>query len=202
MKTALTVGCGSINGSVIIDTLVGQGYQVINIGSSLHPAAQNIAVVWKDLGIAELHKLLKFDSQFDFVFFNHNASSLNQMDFEFDKLDTLDSWKLVKNWQHSYWLSCQLPFLLLHTIRKNLTKSTKIGFMLSGTMMWDRQDSIQYPDYSSQKYFNYLAMQCLSKHYQTFGIMPNFNQKDSQNKLKSVIINVCSNDMKNNIFQV
>lgn len=200
MKQALTIGCGSSNSNIIVDTLVEQGYVVTNIGNSTHPKATNIQIQWNELQITNLHKLCKINGVLDFVFFNQNGSSLNHNNFDFSSLDTLGAWKLVKDWQQSHWISCQMPFLLLHTLKQNLTSSTKIGWMLSSTMRWDNSNATAYPDYSSQKYFNYLAMRCIGDHHQTFGIMPDFSKDDAHNKLKNIIKQVCTQDINNKLF--
>jgi hypothetical protein len=202
MKQALTIGCGSGNGSVIIDTLLEKGYKVINVGTSSHPGATNIQVKWSELQITNLHKLVKPDGNLDFVFFSQNGSSLNSDNFDFANTDMLYAWKLVKDWQQTHWISCQMPFLLLHTLKKHLTADTKIGWMLSSTMKWTNLNAEKYPDYSSQKYFNYLAMQGTGKHYQTFGIMPDFSGPGSQDRLKEVIEQVCDNDVNCQLFEV
>ena len=200
MKHALTIGCGSKNGKTIIDTLLEKNYLVTNIGSSSHPGAHNVTVNWNDIKIPDIHKIVKFNHDLDFVFFNHNASSLKDKDFDFINTDTLSVWKLVKDWQKTHWLSCQMPLLMLHGLRENLSRDTKVGFMLSSFVDWTKSNAAEFPDYSSQKYFNYLAMRCLSQHYQSFGIMPNFSKKDSQNKLKQIISTVCDQTVNGDIF--
>jgi hypothetical protein len=201
MKQALTIGCGGGNGSVVIDTLLEKGYNVTNLGNNEHPGATNVQIAWTELQIANLHKLLKFEVPLDFIFFNQNASSLDSAAFDFSNTDTLTVWKLIKNWQHSYWISCQMPFLLLHNLKHNLTPQTKIGWMLSSNMIWNRPDVQKHPDYSSQKYFNYLAMNCFSKHYQTFGIMPDFSIPNAKNEMTKIIATVCNQDVDNTIFK-
>jgi hypothetical protein len=201
MKHALTIGCGSTNGKVIIDTLLAKNYCVTNIGRTAYPDVDNIELDWDQLQITNIHKLVKFDHEIDFVFFNHNSSSLAKKDFDFVKNDTLVIWKLIKDWQKTHWLSCQMPLLMLHALRKNLTQQTKIGFMLSTLIEWKNISSEQFPDYSSQKYFNYLAMRCLSEHYQSFGIMPDFSVPDSADNLKNIITQVCDQDVNGHVFK-
>ena len=200
MKQALTVGCGSGTGSTIVDTLIEHEYSVINIGATANARCHNIEIQWRDLQISNLHKISRFDKKFDFVFFNQNGSSLDANAFDPSSSDTLGTWKLIKDWQHTHWISCQMPFLLLHNLRQNLNTDTKIGWMISSTMFWDQEDSAQYPDYSSQKYFNYLAMKCFGKHYQTFGIMPNFSQPDAIEKLKTIVAKICNEPVDGKIF--
>jgi hypothetical protein len=202
MKQALTIGCGSGNGKIIVDTLLANDFAVTNIGSSQHPACTNIAIEWQDLDITNLHKIYQPGScHIDLVFFNQNASSLEISAFNPGQ-DNLQVWKLIKNWRHTHWISCQLPVLLLHYLSKNLASSSKVGWMLSSMMCHDRPDVESYPDYSSQKYFNYLAMKCFSEHYQTFGIMPDFTLAGSEHLLADIFVQVCNRQVDAEIFRM
>lgn len=200
MKTALTVGCGAGAGSVIVDTLLENSYKVTNIGSSNHPLSDNITITWSDLEIQNLHLIYTSQDPIDFVFFNHNSSSLDANAFASDH-DTLQIWKLLKDWQHSHWLACQMPFLLLHLLKDRLTPDCKIGWMLSSTMRWDTPQVEQHPDYSSQKYFNFLAMKCFGTQYQTFGIVPDFSQADAKSLTKKIINDVCRTQVSSTVFE-
>ena len=199
MKHALLLGCGSSNGSAIVEALIEHGFAVTNVGSSeyQHNMVRNIKINWKQLDIESVHKIFsKFDVVFDFVFFNHNNSSLALSDFDIKNEKILKNWRLVKDWTQSQWLSCQLPFLVLHTIRNNLNKESKVGWMLSSYINYNNQSSVLYPDYSSYKYFNYLAMKCFGQanDFQTFGIYPDFKNTDSQHKLKTIIDHIVTAD--------
>lgn len=201
MKQALTVGCGSGNGGLVIDTLLDRGYAVTNLGSSAHDRASNIQIAWKDLDIPKLYSLVKISGPVHFVFFNQNSSSLEDSYFELNKIGTIDMWRLVKDWQHAHWISCQMPVLLLHLLQKNIGADTKIGWMLSPTMRWDLVYAQRYPDYSSNKFFNYLAMQCLAKHYQTFGVVPDFSNNHGKNQMIKILDHVCDNQVNGNLFE-
>jgi hypothetical protein len=202
VKQALTVGCGSGNGKTIVDTLLANDYVVTNIGSSQHPGCNNITIEWHDLELTNLHKIYRPGScRIDFVFFNQNASSLETSAFDPNQ-NNLQVWKLIKNWQHTHWISCQLPILLLHYLGKNLVASSKVGWMLSSMMCYDCPGTESYPDYSSQKYFNYLAMKCFSEHYQTFGIMPDFTLAGSERQLADILIQVCTRQVNAEIFKM
>ena len=202
MKRALTIGCGSGNGRIIVDTLLNHGYTVTNMGSSEHPGCDNISVTWQDLDITNLHKIYRPGAEtLDFVFFNQNASSLASAAFVPGQ-DTLQVWRLIKNWQHTHWVSCQMPILLLHYVERNLRAHSKIGWMLSSMMCYDRAGVESYPDYSSQKYFNYLAMKSFSQHYQTFGIMPDFTLPDSDRRLAEIVARVCETPVNAATFKM
>lgn len=194
MKNALLVGCGTGKGALITDALLANGYQVTNIGSSGHPDANNIIVNWANVDIPFIHKNCQFDNSIDFVFFNQNSSSLRQENFNLAQTDNLTSWRLIKDWSSSLWLSCQLPFLLLHTVKNNLHQGSAVGWMLSGYMKYNKAGNAQHADYSSFKYFNYLQMQCFDQEneFKTFGIYPDFSADSSSKKLYNVIVEVLS----------
>lgn len=199
MKNALLLGCGSHNGAVIVETLIDQKFNIVNVGSSTyqHTNVKNIKISWKQLDIESVHRTYsKFDVLFDFVFFNHNSSSLALENFDVANEKTLKNWRLVKDWTHSHWLSCQLPFLILHTIRKNLNSNSKVGWMLSEYIDYQNKSTVNYPDYSSFKYFNYLAMKSFGQKnvFQTFGIYPDFQSQHGQDRLQNIIHQIVTVD--------
>lgn len=202
MKHAVTIGCGSGNGRVIIDTLQERGFDVINLGQNSHPDCRNIPVSWNDLDMTTLHKLYRPNgTMVDFLFFNHNASSLDHTVFDTTR-DALQVWRLLKDWQHTHWLSCQMPVLMIHYLRKYLHPHSKIGWMLSTMMRHDRENTEQYPDYSSQKYFSYQAVKGFSRFYETFGILPDFDLPGAHQQLKTFVNDVCDHEVKAKIFQM
>lgn len=202
MKTALTIGCGNQSGSIIVDTLIDNNYQVINIGQSKHNrSVKNIEIVWSELTIEKVHKICQMKDKIDLVFFNHNGSSLEKKAFDPTTGTTLQTWRLIKDWQHNHWISCQMPFLMLHTLKQNLLASSKIGWMLSSVIYHENKHADQYPDYSSQKYFNYLAMKCFGEHYQTFGIMPDLQLPDAYKRLVSILTEVVHTSVHGKIFR-
>jgi len=191
MKHAVMIGGGSGKGAIITNALIENGYLVTNIGSSKHTKCDNITVDWKDIDIPFVQKHCKFNHPIDFIFFSQNASSLSKQNFSLET-KTLETWRLVKEWTHSNWLSCQLPFLLVHTLKKNIHADTKIGWMLSGYIKHTATGNADHPDYSSFKYFNYLQMQCFSQqnNFKTFGIYPDFNIDNNEDILYNTIIEI------------
>jgi hypothetical protein len=191
MKNAIVVGGGQGKGAIVVDTLLENGYSVTNIGSSQHPKCNNITVDWKDIDILFVQRHCRFDHPIDFIFFSQNSSSLAEQNFSL-KTDTLQTWTLIKDWTRSNWLSCQLPFLLVHTLRDSIHAETKIGWMLSSYMKHNVKDNNKHPDYSSFKYFNYLQMKCFSEqnNFKTFGIYPDFSVDKSENILYNTILQV------------
>ena len=195
MKQALLIGCGNQRGERIVNGCIEAGYSVTNIGSgaSAIPTVNNIKIKWTDLDIIKLHKILvKINHKVDFIFFNQNASSLSNIDFTQPK-KTLDTWSLVKSWGHSYWLSCQLPYFLIKTLEKNLHHETIIGWMLSSYIDKNKQGVETHPDYSGNKYTNYMLMKNFNTKYQCFGINPEFEKGD---KIQPLIKEICLGNKK------
>jgi hypothetical protein len=197
MKQALLIGCGNQRGERIVNGCIEAGYSVTNIGSGVSAiqTVNNIKIEWKDLDIIKLHKILvKINHKVDFIFFNQNASSLSNIDFTQPK-KTLDTWGLVKSWGHSYWLSCQLPYFLIKTLETNLNHETIIGWMLSNYIDKNKQGVETHPDYSGNKYTNYMLMKNFNTKYQCFGINPEFETSD---KIQLLIKEICSGSKKCN----
>lgn len=206
MKQALIIGGASKNGQVILDTLLHNDFEIVNFGSSTytHPRVTNVKIAWDQLDIEFVQKNFSiFDDTFDFVFFNQNGSSLSQADYCTDHDDILEVWRRIKDWNHSHWTSCQLPFLILHTMRKNLNADSKVGWMLSKYIDHTNPNSVDFSDYSSFKYFNYLSMKSfgLANQFQTFGIYPEFSDADAPIKLQRIITDIVSNDVIKDNYQ-
>lgn len=206
MKQALIIGGGSKNSQIILDTLLDNDFEIVNFGSSIyqHPKVTNIKIIWDQIDIEFVHKNFSiFNNTFDIVFFNQNSSSLNLTDYCTDHDDVLEVWRRIKDWSHSHWVSCQLPFLVLHTIRKNLSDKSKVGWMLSEYIDHKNEHSVNFADYSSFKYFNYLSMKSfgLTNQFQTFGIYPDFSDHNGKCKLQNIIIEIVSSDIVKHSYE-
>lgn len=198
MKQALVMGGGSKNGIPILQCLLDNNFEIMNFGSSAyqHSGVTNVGLSWDSVDIEFIQRNFSgFSGTFDLVFFNHNSSSLCQDDFCLDHDDILRQWRHMQDWQHSTWISCQMPFLVLHTMRKNLSAQTKVGWMLSSYIDYKAVGVADYPDYSANKYFNYLAMKAFGRanQFQTFGLMPNFSRPQGQNILKQTLDDIVNN---------
>lgn len=192
MKQALVMGGGSENGVPILQCLLENNFEITNFGSSAyqHPGVINVALSWDRVDIEFVQRHFSgFLGTFDLVFFNHNGSSLCQGDFGLDHDDILRQWRHIRDWQHSTWISCQMPFLVLHTMRKNLSAQSKVGWMLSSYIDHKAAGVADYPDYSANKYFNYLAMKAFGRanQFRTFGIMPDFSRPQGQTTLTQTL---------------
>ena len=207
MKHALLFGGASKNGKQIIKALLDNNFKVINVGSSSydHDNVKNIIVDWKNINIEFIQQVCgKIAHNLDFVFFNQNSSSLSIEDFSIEHDDILEKWKLIKDWSNSHWLSCQMPFLVIHTIRNNLHKDSQIGWMLSDFINYQAAGAMQHPDYSGFKFFNYLSMSAFNNQndFFTFGIMPNFESVGSQKKLEEIIFKIINKKSKKQVYKI
>lgn len=197
MKQALLIGCGNERGSKIVLGCKEADYSITNIGSSPSTVSDvnNIKIEWNSLGIETLHKILKqVDHSVDFLFFNQNSSSLAELDFTKTK-DTLDNWRSIKGWGRSYWLSCQMPYFIIHTLGERLDSNSNIGWMLSGYIDVKRPGVTDHPDYSGYKFTNYLIMKNFNKRFRCFGINPEF-QKNKD--IKTLVKEICLGKIKCN----
>lgn len=200
MRNAIVFGCGAKNGIPIIDALLSEGYLVTNIGSSSldkKKNVNNIKIKWKELDIAFIHKTFsKIEKNIDFIFFNQNSSALSSEHFVMKNHDILYIWQQIKNWSNSYWLSCQLPFLVINTLKNRLDKDSKIGWMLSSFIDYKTNNVEEFPDYSSFKFTNYLLMKNfhINSNLKTFGIIPDFNKNSSKYKLFDLIKEIIKRD--------
>ena len=187
MNTALLIGCGQKNSKNIVQACEDADYKVINIGST-----GTHKIHWNNLNITELHKILtQIEDKIDFVFFNQNGSTLNPNDFA-NTIDTLDLWEKIKAWQHSYWLSSQLPFFVVKTLGNKLTKEAKLGWMLSSYINKSKEGVETYPDYSGNKYTNYTIMKSFNNTtFDCFGISPDFSGTGSTHSLYEIIKEIC-----------
>jgi hypothetical protein len=201
MKHAIVFGCGGENGLPIIDSLVRNNFMVLNVGSKdlQIKNVENINIDWNDLDIPTIHKnFSKLSHDIDFIFFNQNSSTLTASDFDVTANDTVSVWQQVKNWSKAQWLSCQLPFLVIHTIKDRLTSDSKIGWMLSAYTDHGVKGVCDYPDYSSFKFTNYLIMKSfgINSNLKTFGIIPDFAQQDSKQDLGKLVEKIVKEDIE------
>ena len=194
MKKALLIGCGGKRGEDLIKGCQQANFDVINIGSSESKLknVENIKINWKTFDITQMHKICKqLSYNINFIFFNQNSSALSKENFV-KPIKTLDLWGLAKDWTRSYWLSCQLPFALIKTLENNLSPETKIGWMLSDYIDRTHKGVEDHPDYSGNKFANYLLMKNFAKKYQCFGINPKFGSSN----YTDLIYKICSNQIK------
>lgn len=187
-KNCLLIGCGSKFGLELLEYLLGNGYNIHSIsGSKLeYTNVNHLQIDWKTLNIAQLEKFLKELPEMDLVFFNQNSSALNFNDFIKNK-NTVELWQLEKNWSQSYFVSCILPFHIIHTLKS----IHKVGWMISPLIYHHDSKQIGFADYIGNKYQNYLILKNFSKQIQSICIGLN------PDKLLSIVDDVRITNMVN-----
>jgi hypothetical protein len=151
-----------------------QGHTVFCISSQPSDDPYTFTVDWKTVNAADIYKITKALPNLDLILFNQNSSSLNQNSFESTMSDqTLMIWKQMDHWRQSYFVSCQLPFSLIHHLQSKISTDTRVIWMLS-SMIVRHQSSTEYADYIGNKYQNFLIMKNMAQNHTGcfFGIDP------------------------------
>jgi len=173
MKQCLITGGGSKFGANLTEQFLAQGYHVHLITSNTESWENRnnvsvIAVDWKKLQLSDIKKYIPATDKLDLIFFNHNASSLNQNKF---KKFTLQN---CQDWQQSYFVACQFPFYLTHALQKQIAQTTKVGWMLSELIVCPMDSQVGFADYIGNKFTNACIMKSFSLNFPAcfFGIHP------------------------------
>jgi len=192
MKTALLLGCGSKFGLDFLKILLNQGWQIYSIsGSYIDLTNKNLyqqVVDWKTINVADIEKFLNTLPEVELILFNQNSSALSEEYFKECYYKTLGLWKQEKVWNQSYFVSCILPFHIIHSLKTKCKINTKIIWMLSSYIY--KHTSIKHPDYIGNKYQNYLIMKNFSEMHRScfFGINPNnLNTTNTNDGLTNLI---------------
>ena len=197
MKTALLIGCGSKFGLTLLKQLLTAGWRVYSISGSdvEHPGdLHHLTIDWKTVTVANLEPFLKTVPELDLVFFNQNASALAGSNFSIDSYKTVELWRQEKIWAQSYFVSCILPFHIIHTLGQRCSKKTKVAWMLSSYIYKHRD--ISNADYVGNKYQNDLMMRNFSEHHDScfFGVNPD-NLASNQNT--DILVSILTSDSCN-----
>ena len=209
MKKALLIGCGSKFGLELLTNLLTQGWEIYSIsGSKINLDNSNLhqhIINWQTVAVTDLEKFLRTCPDLDLVFFNQNSSSLESKYFGKDYYNTLELWKQEKTWTQSYFVSCILPFHIIHSLKDKCHNHTKIAWMLSSYIY--SHTNIGTADYIGNKYQNYLIMKNFSQSFDAcfFGINPDnlntTNTEDNIEKLISFIINAENNLLNGRVIK-
>jgi hypothetical protein len=161
MKQCLITGGGSKFGKKITEELIKADYFVNLVTSNEKAWSDNldvnvIPVDWKTLGLADLKIIISNLPNLDLIFFNHNASSLNLSKFSPKQVQNL------LDWQHSYFVACQFPFYLIHSLGNRISADTKIGWMLSELIKNPTDAHVGFADYIGNKFTNACIMKSFS----------------------------------------
>jgi hypothetical protein len=191
MKTALLVGCGSKFGLTLLQQLLTAGWRVYSISGSdvEHPGdLHHLTIDWHTVTVADLESFLRTVPELDLIFFNQNASALAGTNFSVDTYKTVELWRQEKDWAQSYFVSCILPFHIVHALGSRCSDRTKVAWMLSSYIY--KHPDISNADYVGNKYQNYLIMRNFSKHHPacSFGVNPdNLASNQNINSLVSIL---------------
>lgn len=207
MKQCLITGGGSKFGAKITEQLLAQDYHVHLITSNPtawqdHCNVTIINVDWKTLQLSDVRKCIPAVEKLDLIFFNHNASALSQNKFKKATLQNL------QDWQHSYFVACQFPFYLIHSLHKRIESTTKIGWMLSELIAHPVDSQIGYADYIGNKFTNACIMKSFALNFPAcfFGIHPDggLNEQSGLDKkaqdIVQLVLNKPTNELNGNIF--
>ena len=165
------------------------GHEILHVSSAESTDQNGIKVDWKHVRESDLHRFLMRLPKIDLLFFNQNGSSLSASSFQNNRYETLDLWKQIAHWKQSYFVSCQLPFQIIHCLGDRLDEQSRVLWMLSSMVVRHSNDP-GYADYIGNKFQNYLIMKNFARAHRAcfIGIDPgNLNDGDDENKLSALL---------------
>jgi len=201
MKNCLITGGGSKFGSKITEQLVQAGYHVYLITGSQQVTNPNVTVIsinWHELKLQDLRDIISNLPNLDLIFFNHNASALTQTKFNQNQIQSF------KDWQQSYFVACQFPFYLIHSLKNKISSTTKIGWMLSELISNPIATQVGFADYIGNKFTNGCIMKSFAQNFPAtfFGINPESvgNKDDVDKAIKIVKLIEHTTDLNGKIY--
>jgi hypothetical protein len=207
MKQCLITGAGTRFGRELTFKLLDAGYYVHLVTSAGKDwrLIENLSVIdvdWHSIDIKDLKLLLPQTDHLDLMFFNHNASSLSESKFKKSSIHR------PRDWQHSYFVACQLPYYLIHVLNNKITPNTKIAWMLSQLIKTVTDDQVGYADYIGNKFTNACIMRSFSLMYPAcfFGVHPdgelnnNLDFKEKAQDIVTLIDNKSIQELNGRIF--
>jgi NAD(P)-dependent dehydrogenase (short-subunit alcohol dehydrogenase family) len=206
VKQCLITGAGTRFGRELTLTLCESGYHVhlVTSAGDEWKSAENVTVInvdWQKIDIKNIRALLPDSTHLDLIFFNHNSSALSKMKFEKSSIQR------VQDWQHSYFVACQLPYYLIHSLQRQIHSNTKIVWMLSRLIQHVEDSEVGHADYIGNKFTNACIMRAFSRSYPAcfFGMHPDdlVDQSDFKAKAQGMvelINNKSVQDLNGNIF--
>ena len=151
--TDLYVGAGHGFAQYFLQHRAQQGHTCYEVSRGTGP--HTITVDWNTMQVNTLHRWLTNLPELDLIFFNQNASALSTESFE--PRPALQTWHHTQNWQQSYFVSCQLPYVIVQTLGTRITARTRVVWMLSGMITRPFADP-GHADYIGNKFQNLLIM--------------------------------------------
>jgi len=201
MKNCLITGGGSKFGRKITEQLVQAEYHVYLITGSQQVTDPNITVIsvdWHELKLQDIRGIISNLPNLDLIFFNHNASALNQTKFNQNQIQNF------KDWQQSYFVASQFPFYLIHSLKNKISSTTKIGWMLSELISNPVSTQVGFADYIGNKFTNGCIMKSFAQSFPAifFGINPESvgNDEDVSKAIKIVRLIEDTSDLNGKIY--
>jgi len=184
VKNALIIGCGSLYGKDLSESLQNKSYNIYGISSTATPDLNVLTVDWNTCTIPDFEKFLRKLPCLDLIVFNQNSPALTDDYNKLSSVDIFEVWKRAKKWSQSHYVNCILPTHLLHTLvsTNKVSNHTCIAWMLSSSMFGKNQ--ISPVDYVGQKYQNYIMMKTLAVNNPQIFIGINPGKIDVTNSVK------------------
>jgi hypothetical protein len=184
VKNALIIGCGSLYGKDLSQSLQNKGYAIYGISGTTTPDQNILTVDWNACVISDFEKFLRKLPCIDLIVFNQNSPALTDNYNKLNSLDIFEVWKRAKKWSQSHYVNCILPTHLLHTLVliNKVNNHTCITWMLSNSMFG--KDQLSPVDYVGQKYQNYIMMKTLALNNPQIFIGINPGKIDATNSVK------------------
>lgn len=162
---ALFVGAGWNLGQVLRRRLQDQGCEIWHITSAGDAGDdRDLVVDWHSIKESDLQRWLHQLPDMDLVFFNQNSSSLDAGCFTQDRYTVLECWKQIGHWRQSHYVSCQLPFQIIHALGPRLHGQSRVCWMLS-CMVARHRHNPGHADYIASKFQNFLMIQNFAQHH-------------------------------------
>ena len=169
------------------------GHEICHITSSPSSKKSDLTVDWKTVKESDIHRWITQLPKIDFVFFNQNSSSLSDTSFDPGQNDTLKIWKHISHWRQSYYVSCQLPFQIIHALGSKLDQTSCVCWVLSSMVVKHNHDT-KYADYIGNKFQNYMIMKNFSRYHPSCfigfepGSLSQENHHDKINNLENIMV--------------
>ena len=162
---ALLIGSGSKWGQEFTNFLLSKNYKVDLITGSDVEERLNLKIYkvnWKNFTSNELITLTETLSKdhYDLIFFNQN-SQMYPVEKTFSQ--ELDISK--DNWTQGFWIDCQMPYYLIKRLNCQISKNTRIGWMLTGLITSQQKEYWKYGGYISNKNTNLHLMRSFSQYH-------------------------------------
>lgn len=162
--TDLFVGAGKGIGQGLHQSRFAAGHAIFHITGKDSVDENTFTVDWASVRESDLHKWLRKLPEIDLIFFNQNSSSLSKESFGKDGYDTIKLWKQLKHWNQSHWVSCRMPFDIIHTLSDRLHSESRVCWMLSSLVVRHNHEP-EHADYIANKFQNYLMMKNFARNH-------------------------------------